>query len=183
MMKMYLSVINSNKIIAGFYDNSDFKWFNKVYAGSPIESLTLIENCSMSKCFTLFSHEQNQWRNYTTYIYRIFIRIENHAKIIFKPEERGKVYISIHSPNDWPSLTPGVQFIKILNNFKAKFEYSVINARLLGSGFDINCFDYDLDHKFANYKIRLYVKLFEREICMLKRSSASVQVSCEKGTL
>src|SRR5690349_10440884 len=28
------------------------------------------------------------------------------------------------------------------------------NTRLLGSGFETNCFDYDLDHKFADFNIR-----------------------------
>ena len=32
--------------------------------------------------------------------------------------------------------------------------HSEVQTRLLGSGFDTNCFDYDLDHEFENYNMR-----------------------------
>ena len=81
--------------------------------------------------------------------------------------------LAIHSPNSLPNFNVD-KFIKIEHGTSYLKGYSEIQTKLLGSGFDTNCFDYDLDHKFANYNIRsdcitsclrlLYINLSEKAI-------------------
>ena len=68
---------------------------------------------------------------------------------------KSDVFLALHSPNSLPKIDEGVKFTKIkYGNKFVRISYSRVETRLLGSGFDTNCFDYDLDHKFPNYNMR-----------------------------
>ena len=72
----------------------------------------------------------------------------------FYPNDDGRFHFAIHSPNTLPVLSNGKDFMLLENRFSYGLYYSRVETRLLGSGFDTNCFNYNLDHKFANYNMR-----------------------------
>ena len=51
-------------------------------------------------------------------------------------------------------LTTTKDFTVINLDRHVEISYSRVDTHLLGNGFDTNCFDYNLDHKFANYNMR-----------------------------
>jgi hypothetical protein len=64
-----------------------------------------------------------------------------------------EINLSIHSPNSFPKLNN--KFFNTLDiNKNYHIRFSQINTELLGSGYDTNCYDYDLDHKYLNYSMR-----------------------------
>ena len=61
--------------------------------------------------------------------------------------------ISFHSPNTIPQYT--MKNFMAVQAFKSyTFSYSLVKTELLDSRYDTNCFEYDLDHKFANFNMR-----------------------------
>ena len=123
-----------------------------ILKGAPIESFGEIHD--RYKCFTFFSALQKQWRDFKINIKSIFFQILRPYPDNFYPYDNGTFHFAIHSPNTLPVLSNGKDFMHLENNLKYNLHYSRVETQLLDSGFDTNCFDYDLDHKFANYKMR-----------------------------
>ena len=118
--------------------------------GKPIESLTNFHG--LKKCFTFFSHLQKEWRKFKINLDKLFLEILEFPHNLVGADQY--FYLAIHSPNNLPKLTSDQEFKKLGIHSRNHFRFSRVETRLLGSGFDTNCFDYDLDHKFANYNMR-----------------------------
>ena len=104
------------------------------------------------KCFTFFSHLCTRCRSFRIEDGQFVVRFEGSYKWfplnIFK-----KFYFSIHSPNISPELKPG-SLRELTTNVIHNIEYNKMTTELLGSPYDTNCYEYDLDYKFANFNMR-----------------------------
>ena len=112
-----------------------------------IMSIDLSTIINLRKCFTYFSHLQKQWRDFKINLKSITFRFLDLSKLL---DHATHYELAIHSQNSLPNHN---EFIKLEYKF-INIHYSEVQTQLLGSGFDTNCFDYDLDHKFANYNMR-----------------------------
>ena len=147
-------------VINGFptsnFNNSEltkpFTLTQYYFNGSSVESFGELNK--QHKCFTFFSALKKQWRDFKMNIKSIELHINRVHPDYFYPYDEGKFHFAIHSPNTLPVLSDGKDFWHLDNNSSYRLLYSRVETRLLGSGFDTNCFDYDLDHKFANYNMR-----------------------------
>ena len=117
----------------------------------PIESLSLYgySISTIRKCFTFFSSLSLKWRNFTMNLDYLSIRLE-HSNSWSPSIDFEEYYLSIHSPNTLPELTNDENFIVMNASKDYSVTYSQINTELLDSGYDTNCFKYDLDYKHAN---------------------------------
>ena len=84
----------------------------------------------------------------------ILVQINRKHPDNFYPYDRGNFHFAIHSPNTLSVLSHGKDFMLLNNSLSYSLRYSRVETRLLGNGFDTNCFDYNLDHKFANHNMR-----------------------------
>ena len=121
----------------------------------PVESVNIQwydKQSFIVKCWTSFSHLQKKWRDFQMSFELIEVYLYPGSKWL----PRGKFYelfFAIHSPNTLPDLTE--QNYKRLSTGKINnFHYSQINTKLLGEGYDTNCYRYDLDYKYANFNMR-----------------------------
>ena len=104
------------------------------------------------KCITIFSHliKNNRHIKMNLDILRPNFQLSYDW---FPMDSISFIYFSIHSPNTLPELT--LENFMLMNpQTHYRFAYSLIKTELLNSRYDTNCFDYDLDHKFANYNMR-----------------------------
>ena len=133
------------------------------YQGKPVESIaSFFRGRSLFysyKCFTFFSHLQKQWRDYKINPTKIEIHVDFQPEHAFERDSGGKYkpktyHVAIHSQRNMPKLANDKEFFEFLYGSHKFFRFSKVETRLLGSGFDTNCFEYDLDHKFANYNMR-----------------------------
>ena len=165
----YINTIYSKEInklveiqIFGSFDRSSLnnelylesKFIIKLYYnGTPIESIVPIFNDDVRKCFTFFSSLQKQWRNFQMNLenMKLSFNINNQLFPFFF---RNKIFIAVHSPNTLPDFTLATQFKTIELNGDYSLFYASLESHLLGSDYDTNCVDYDLDHKFANFNMR-----------------------------
>ena len=109
----------------------------------------MFDESNIRKCFTVFIHLQQKWRNFKINLKSIDLFVRNAILHI----ENNAYHLAIHSPNSLPNFYIN-EFIKIEHGTINTISYSEVQTKLLGSDFDTNCFDYDLDHKFANYNMR-----------------------------
>ena len=63
-----------------------------------------------------------------------------------------RIYISIHSPNNFPE-EDSFRLLDVKHRINM-IEFNQITTELLGEGYDTNCYEYDLDYKFANFNMR-----------------------------
>ena len=104
------------------------------------------------KCITFFSHLVKKTRNLEMILDYLLFNFKL-SYDWFPINLISTVYFSIHSPNTLPDMTmENFMIINPKNTYN--FSYSVIKTELLDSRYDTNCFEYDLDHKFANFNMR-----------------------------
>ena len=126
------------------------------FVGKPVESLAQpdpTKGKELRKCFTFFSHLQEQWRKFTMNLESLTILARDLNRNNLDHSIVDNFLFFMHTPNYLPSINEN-EFINIKMGSMNSVQYSRVETRLLGSGFDTNCFDYDLDHKFANYNMR-----------------------------
>ena len=115
-----------------------------------IKSLLMKRNkldyADLNFCLTFFSHLEKEWRDMKINLNRLLLMIGNEY---YEFDET--FHLAIHSQNSLPSEE---NLIKIAYGTENTIQYSEVRTQLLSTGFDTNCFDYDLDHKFANYNMR-----------------------------
>ena len=125
------------------YNSLNFTVVESLLRPINIESLPM-------KCFTLFSYLDKLSRVFQIQITRIRISIvvtnNMYPKHLFN-----HYFFAIHSPNNMPDESD----FKVL--FPASFykiEYNQLKTILLGNSYDTDCYDYDMDYKFANFNMR-----------------------------
>ena len=115
-----------------------------------IESLlmkrSVINYVGLHLCLTFFSYLKKEWRDININLNRLYLMITNDDFLFDET-----YHLAIHSQNSLPNEN---DFIIIGHGTDNTIQYSEVRTQLLGTGFDTNCFDYDLDHKFANYNMR-----------------------------
>ena len=107
------------------------------------------------KCFTLFSQICKVSRKLKIDLKHITIYLKADA-FSFPPHINQKLNLFVHSPNSLPQFdqdTPIVQDIK-KSLISTTIEYNQVTTELLDSSYDTNCFEYDIDYKFANFNMR-----------------------------
>ena len=106
----------------------------------PIESITV--DIILYKCFTFFSHLQDEWRLSSIEFDTITINIENdHTTLI---DTAHPLPFIMHSPNEMPTLKAGKYKVIESNGFYV-IQYSQYHIKKLGYGYDTNCRDYGPD--------------------------------------
>ena len=152
--EMLITIMINEEPTESCPDGHKAKW--QEYIGAPVESFIIPPNFRMKypvlKCFTFFSALQARWRNIELLIDLIHIRIKYDNYSI--PYGKDKTnYLSIHSPNTLPETTN--EYFRPYN-FKTKYiiVYGQIMTKLLGSDYNTDCFDYNLDYKYANFNMR-----------------------------
>ena len=123
------------------------------YNGTPIESIVPILGSLERKCFTFFSSLQKQWRDFQMNLEKMSLQF-NFDNRLFPAFLMDNLFISIHSPNTLPDFSLATDFKTIYLIEDYSLFYASLESHLLGSGYDTNCVDYDLDHKFANFNMR-----------------------------
>ena len=104
------------------------------------------------KCVTFYSHLIKNYRN--TKIALSHMRIEFQSSFNWFPSHLLKnILIFIHSPNTFPDID-NAEFINVNPVISLEATYNQISTELLGEGYDTNCYEYDLDYKFANFNMR-----------------------------
>ena len=121
---------------------------NNIHLGS----LVLMGN-KLVKCFTFFSALTHNWREFKIDLEKVTLYY-THQDNWFPTFSETNFYVSIHSPNSLPEMTQDIQFKPLLPNSYYRISYSQINTQLLGTGYDSNCFEYDIDYKYANFNMR-----------------------------
>ena len=127
---------------------------NKI--GHPIESFEINKNhfgeWKNEKCFTYFSSLDKTWRKTYMDISEIYVSL-NYSLIDFPLNEPSKVSFAIHSPNALPNMNDeNFEYLSMGHSYTST--YSLLSTKLLGSGYDTNCHNYDIDYKFHNKNMR-----------------------------
>ena len=151
-----IGTVNKQDKFKFVHTYSDKKYFgNLLY--EPVESIKIEVNeqsqVELQKCFTFFSGLESFWRNFTFKLslieFHLFPRY-----FIWVPDQLFKeISFSMHSPNTLPRMNKE-NFILLKTDLIHNFQYSQINTKLLGKGYDTNCYDYDLNYKHANFNMR-----------------------------
>ena len=144
--------------IDGFVnDENKEKWQD--YIGKPVEGYQVLADPDVLgipefyKCFTFFSALQKKWREFTLVDFEMIqFLIEYDLKSIPHHSSNG-VFLSLHSPNTFP-LNSLKDFKPYDINKDYMISYSEIFTKLMGRGYDTNCYEYDLDYKYANFNMR-----------------------------
>ena len=144
-------------------DKDNIYWYIGIFKGAridkrlfpneeePIESFIPIP-LNFHKCFTYYSHLKNMWTQFQFKLSYSILRAKYEYNNLPGWQMRpGDLSLSIHSPNSIPNYPALLQ----IDPKKAHdFYYSQVNTELLGEGYDTNCFNYDLDYKYANFNLR-----------------------------
>ena len=122
-----------------------------------IESLRYHEE--LWKCFTFLSHLDISARKYEIDLQIISIKLELSPDWVNRnvpPSLIEKFYFLVHSPNTLPEIGDKHEKVQyeLESNKRHHFYYNQIKTELLGEGYDTNCYEYDLDYKFANFNMR-----------------------------
>ena len=117
---------------------------------NPVESSIIIGD-GIYKCFTFNSFLRKDIRDIKVKLNAFFMRISISYHTISKLSLMNPMLFSIHSPNSLPNLNDLTEFDPKRHTV---FSITQVNTELLGEGFETNCYDYDLDHKFANFNMR-----------------------------
>ena len=104
-----------------------------------------------SKCFTLFSYLDRSSRNFKINLEHISINLKLSYKW-FPLHLMSNIFFAFHSPNSFPSENDITGFD--YRTMIIQSEYNQISLQLLGNSYDTNCYEYDLDYKFANFNMR-----------------------------
>ena len=124
--------------------------------GHPIESYEINKDhyreWRNEKCFTYFSALDKTWRKTYMQILEIYISL-NYSLIDIPLKEPSEITFAIHSPNTLSNLNDeNYEYLSLGYPYIAT--YSLLSTQLLSSGYDTNCFNYDLEHKFHNNNMR-----------------------------
>ena len=119
----------------------------------PIESIIL--NSMLTKCFTFFSHLQDEWRLTKMESGTIMIEFKNDNPIYQHTSFPNPIII--HSPNYLPILENG-KYKMIDSNSLSVVYYSNIHIKRLGYGYDTNCRDYGSNKIRADCLLSCYQK-------------------------
>ena len=123
----------------------------------PVQSLRVEwrtnTELDVSKCFTFFSALNSKWRHYDIDLDKIKFQVLISTSIMQMESYNSKLYFSIHSSNVLPDLNDQ-NFFSLTQYKNHTILYSEVNTELLGNGYDTNCYNYDLDYKYANFNMR-----------------------------
>ena len=135
------------------------------YMGSPVESIYYEQvkfdynrdngmhrtSSLRQKCFTFFSWLDKLWSDIRIDVDEIIIEID---KVDDPLHFYNSYSFAIHSPNSLPELNAWPDFQHIHGETSIIYMYNQVHIDLLKPNFDTNCFEYDLDYKFANNNMR-----------------------------
>ena len=123
------------------------------------------------KCFTYFSHLHVYWRKFKMVMFwQKFLF--NHFMHWTAPIDLPKILFSIHSPNDMPRFSLDESKVEFETNTEFEVTFSQLSIERMGNGYDTNCREYDLDHKFA-YSITRYDCVLS---CFLKKTKEKIEL-------
>ena len=171
-----------NKNHSGQWNIIFGKTFNTYsYIGEPLETIMInqygktldTDKVGEYKCFTYFSHAQNEWRKFHTQLELIKIHM-NQNVISRSVPLAGFYYITIHSPYFLPDFDPYSIFESHVYVETTTIKYYEQRIERLGKGYDTDCFSYDSDTNFNYYRMKsdcvnvcYHDKL--RQICKVNR--------------
>ena len=116
----------------------------------PLESISI--DLEQYKCFTSFSYLKQFWRRFKFKSDRIDIYFEPGP--YWSPYYLFNVVLfSIHSQNTLPNSNKK-NFMTLPTDKVYDIQYNQVQVELLGDGYDTNCYNYDLDYKYANFNMR-----------------------------
>ena len=150
--------------------------------GKPIESTNLMikdnGDLNSGRCFTYFTRLQKQWRNFKYPFSLIFIRLNYNMKLIPR-SIYNHALIAIHSPNRLPDFYDD-EFETLTLGKRYLITYSQIRTELLGSDYDTNCYEYDLDYKHANFNMRsdCFAWCYQNEVNRVCNTETFVPSTC-----
>ena len=133
--------------IKGTMDNNNYladlamnKHGEFTFKGRPIESLIFDKELYLHKCFTFFSHLDDEWRNLRLYIneIKIWVHFTRYSSKIY-PRNHFKIFM--HSPNDLPMLDSGQEKVAKNGTFNI-VQYNKIKVNRLSGDYDTKCTDY-----------------------------------------
>ena len=144
--------LNGSVIEVNSFRNNSFL---EQHQSFPIESLKAQyqgDDFDPQKCWTSFSQLNTFWRNFRFKL--DWMEIHLLPKLNWMPVQMFKeISFSIHSPNTLPDFGP--ENFNLLSTSKVhEILYSQVQTELLGEGYDTNCYNYDLDYKYANSNMR-----------------------------
>ena len=120
----------------------------------PIESLKVsyFGGYDAQKCFTSFSYLKPIWRTFQFKLDSLEIHLQ--PKFDWMPSQKFReIMFSIHSPNTLPDVSWENYNVLPMGKIHDMM-FNQIHTELLGDGYDTNCFNYDLDYKYANFNMR-----------------------------
>ena len=165
LIKLYV-----NGIIENSTEHVQFD-FNKI---DPIESLNVEVSGILRKCFTFFSALSSKWCHFRINLDQINLGFQQENSWV-PANKFYEYFLALHSPNTLPRLKPGDNFIQLIPSTQYSISYSKISTELLGYGYDTDCFEYDLDHKFANFNMR--------SDCISSCYTSKIENICHHGKL
>ena len=137
-------------------DSKNVTDVNSQILNDPVESIVIGRKFGgermVYKCFTFFSFLQQKWREYQTYFYYMFIKI-NYDFDIIPPSNLNRIYFAAHSSNVLLELSFQFYRLAYLKN-QYFIKYSFLKTALLDKRYNTNCFEYNLDYKHANFNMK-----------------------------
>ena len=132
-----------------YFNKSWVDLTNYSFRVEPIESISTRywDDREIEKCFTFHSYLQPIWRETKFKLEDMMFFINYWLPQQIVPE----IKISMHSPNTLPLLR---DFLVIPTHIPSTVQFSQIKTELLGSDYDTNCQEYNLDYKYANFNMR-----------------------------
>ena len=134
------------------------------------------------KCFTFFSSLLKQWRDFlfkpNVIEFKLFpspYRYPYHW--LPNPNLLSTFSFFIHSPNILPDYNTQ-NYITVGTDEAILLHYSQIKTELLSSGYDTNCFDYDLDYNNTQYFSRSgCISSCVKNFCLVECQSEDIIIS------
>ena len=104
------------------------------------------------KCFTVLSHLNKMYRDMKFDLKQLNVKIELPENSNSFDNYR-ECSISLHGANTLPNMIDD-ETISLIYEIENRISYNRISTELLDSRYDTNCYEYDLDYKFANFNMR-----------------------------
>ena len=146
------------------YNYFNFSHIESFYKPPDIEA-------QLEKCFTYFSSLEKATRQLNYHVNDLHIHLKM-TQDWFPLNLFNHIRFAIHSPNSLPDENNLVE----LNPHAAfTIEFNQITTELLGNNYDTDCFEYDLDYKFANYNMR--------SDCMTSCVQNTIKIECNLNGL